>query len=696
MIRWLLLPLLLAVAVHAQEYEGKTLVKPSLVANTTAVVPGKPLEIGLLMEMAPKWHTYWIYGGDAGFPTTIDWTLPSGFKAGVIQWPLPHREFLPGEIESYVYYDKVLLITTIEVPADLKEKSITIKAKASWLVCEEICIPGSAELEITLPVSSEAAPANQELFTTFRNLQPGDGPPPYKLSWKAGAGESTLTVSGLEGVKSVDVFPLPVGEQQVGHPKNSEVANGTATISIPAEGPVRGVLVAETADGRKGWYVSSDLSAPATPQKGASTPATSAAPAKPAPPSLWYAILCGLIGGLILNVMPCVLPVISLKIFGFVRQAGNHPERILRHGLAFVAGIFVFFLAIGLLIIFINSRGGGAGWGFQFQNAWFNVAMCSLIFLFALNLFGVFEIVLPGKATNALENASSQEGYLGSFFQGAFSTLLATSCSAPFLGTALGFAFGQPAGTVLVIFTAVAAGMSAPYLLLSAKPAWMKLLPKPGMWMERVKQFMGFPLIGTLIWLLGVVSKQKGADGVIWLASFLLCLALAAWIYGTFCGPTSKPAQRTMALLLTLIVAGGGGFYFLGVQFAQSTRPALSGVKEGGIPWREFSNKALAELRAEGKPVFLDFTADWCVNCKVYEKTAIEVPAVREAFKKFDVVPMKADWTNPNPEIEAALKSFGRAAIPFYVLYPANNAEPIVLGDFITQQIMLDALSKAR
>lgn len=693
MLRWLLLPLLLAAAVHAQEYEGKTLVKPALLANTTAVVPGKSFEVGLLMEMAPTWHTYWLYGGDAGFPTTIEWTLPEGFKAGAIQWPLPQREFLAGDIESYAYYDKVLLITTVQVPADLKEKSITLKAKASWLVCAEICIPGSADLEITLPVSNEASPANQELFSSFQNQWPSDSVPPYKLSWKPGSKETTLAVSGLEGVASVDVFPLPAEGQQVGHPKNSPIVNGEATITLPAEGPVKGVLVVETADGRKGWYVSSESGSP---PPSSPPPSPSATSSKPAPPSLWYAILCGLVGGLILNVMPCVLPVISLKIFGFVRQAGNHPERVLRHGLAFVAGIFIFFLGIGLLIIFINSRGGGAGWGFQFQNAWFNVVMCSLIFLFALNLFGVFEIVLPGKATNALENASSHEGYLGSFFQGAFSTLLATSCSAPFLGTALGFAFGQPAGTVLIIFAAVATGMSAPYILLSAKPAWMKLLPKPGLWMEKVKQFMGFPLMGALIWLLGVVSAQKGADGVIWLSCFLLCLALAAWIYGTFCGPVSKPLQRNLALLLTLIIPIAGGVYFLGNKFAQSERAAATPAKTGGIPWQEFSTKALEELRAKGQPVFVDFTADWCVNCKVYEKTALEVPAVREAFKKFDVVPMKADWTSPNAEIEAALKSFGRAAIPFYVLYPANNAEPIVLGDFITQQTMLDALAKAR
>lgn len=697
MLRWFLLPLLV-VTLHAQEYKGKTLVRPSLIANATAAVPGKPLEVGLLLEMAPKAHTYWQYGGDAGFPTTLTWTLPPGFSAGPIQWPLPRREREPGDIEVYAYSDKVLLLTTIQVPADLTEKSVTLKAVADWLVCEEVCIPGSADLEITLPVAAESAPAQEELFAAFRRLVPHTTPPPFGLHWKFRSTETLLTISGLQGATAVDVFPLPADGQVIGHPTSTPIVNGEATVTIPAAAPLRGVLVVETAQGREGWHVEAPQTSPGqTPESQIekSRPTTDAGTPGRRTTPLWLALLSGLLGGLILNIMPCVLPVISLKIFGFVRQAGNDPRLVFRHGLAFCGGIFLFFLGLGGVVAAINAQGGSASWGSQFQNPWFNVGMCSVIFLFALNLFGVFEIVLPGKAANAMENAGSQEGYAGSFFQGVFSTLLATSCSAPFLGAALGFTIGQPAVVTLLIFAAIAGGMSAPYLLLSAKPGWMKILPKPGMWMERVKQFMGFPLLAAMIWLLGVVGSQKGTDGMLWLGAFLLCLALAAWIYGAFCGPLTKPGRRTLALLFVVLIPIAGGFTFLGKKFASSA-PGPRQAEAGGIPWVDFSAKALEELRAQGKPVFLDFTADWCLNCKYYEKTAIDVPAVREAFKKFGIVPMRADWTAPNPEIKAALKSFGRNAVPFYVLYPAHGAEPLVLGDFLTQQILLDAFAQAR
>ena len=265
-------------------------------------------------------------------------------------------------------------------------------------------------------------------------------------------------------------------------------------------------------------------------------------------PSLWQALVFGFLGGFILNLMPCVLPVISLKIFGFIRQAGDHPERILRHGLAFIAGIFAWFLGLGLVILGLKAAGSEVTWAFQFQNPWFNLIIGCIVFVFALNLFGVFEIVLPGRASTALAEVSSQEGYAGSFFQGIFATLLATPCTAPFLGTALGFAFSQSPLVILAMFASVALGMSAPYFFLSAQPGWMKLLPKPGGWMERVKQFMGFPLLATLIWLLYILGNQRGLDAVIWAAAFLLCLAIACWIYGAFCGPLSSVKTRVVSL----------------------------------------------------------------------------------------------------------------------------------------------------
>lgn len=703
MLRWFLIPLL-AAAAHAQVYEGRQLVSATLVADTTTIVPGRPFEAGLLLEMAPKWHTYWEYPGDAGIPTSIAWTLPEGFGTGPIQWPLPRRIVEPGDIEVYAYRDKVLLVTTIVPPADLAEASVSLRAKASWLVCEEICIPGSVEVELTLPVgdAASAAPANEVLFETFRNQLPSANAPPFGLTWTSGPEGITLAVNGLGDATAVELYPLPAPGQQVDHPQTGPLAKGAATITVKTQGPLRGVLMVESPTGRRGWFVSSTATAgPSAAQAASAAPAAGENPGSPdgTRPALglWKALVFGFLGGLILNLMPCVLPVISLKIFGFVRQAGDHPGRILRHGMAFVAGIFAWFLGLALLIIVLKAAGNEVTWAFQFQNPWFNLIIGSIVFVFALNLFGVFEIVLPGHASNALAEASAGDGYAGSFAQGVFATLLATPCTAPFLGTALGFAFSQPAPVILAVFAAVSLGMGAPYLLLSARPGWMKVLPKPGLWMERVKQFMGFPLIATLLWMLFILGNQKGLDAVIWTGAFLLCLAVACWIYGAFCGPLTSRRTRLAALAGVVFFAVGGGWYFLG-KFAASTRTESSAIPAGeGIAWQPFSQKALDALLAEGKPVFVDFTADWCISCKFNERTAINVPAVRAAFAKSGIVPMKADWTNANPEITAALAKFGRVGVPFYVLYPAGRADqPVTLPEILTEQIVLDALAKAR
>ena len=534
---------LLTIVAHAQVFEGKTLVKASLLADTTAIVPGKPFEVGVLLEMEPSWHTYWEYPGDAGLPTSISWTLPEGFVAGPIQWPLPHRVLEPGDIEVYAYKDKVLLLTAIVAPSKISETNVTLKAKVDWLVCAEICIPGSANLELSLPVADQSARANAELFDEFRSILPAATAPPYSLKWTKSGTSLDLTVSDLAGAKSVDLYPLPPKGEQVTHPKNEPIKDGQSTITLADSSEFRGVLVVEKAEDRKGWLVSSTEQTSVVPGMPAQVSA-----AAPNSTSLWQALLFGFVGGLILNLMPCVLPVISLKIFGFIRQAGDHPERIFRHGLAFVGGIFAWFLGLGIVIVALKLAGSEVTWAFQFQNPWFNFVISCIVLVFALNLFGVFEIVLPGHASTALADASSQEGYAGSFFQGIFATLLATPCTAPFLGTALGFAFSQSWIVILAMFASVAFGMSAPYFFLSAHPGWLKLLPKPGSWMERVKQFMGFPLLATLLWLLYILGNQRGLTAVLGTCAFLLCLALACWIYGAFCGPLSSRRARLVSL----------------------------------------------------------------------------------------------------------------------------------------------------
>jgi thiol:disulfide interchange protein DsbD len=465
-----------------------------------------------------------------------------------------------------------------------------------------------------------------------------------------------------------------------------QVADGAADLAVPVEKspPIAGVVVLENGE-RRGWIISSGQNL--SPQTG---------PKKTAATGLLRYLLLGFIGGLILNLMPCVLPVISLKIFGFMRQAGDSRSQILKHGLAFTAGIFLWFLGLAAVIVALKSAGNEVTWAFQFQNPWFNYAIGAVVFVFALNLFGVFEIVLPGRAAQGISEAGSHGGLTGSFAQGVLATLLATPCTAPFLGTALGFAFSQSAAVIFAVFAAVAAGMALPYVLLSAQPGWMKFLPKPGAWMERLKQFMGFPLIATLLWLLYVIGQQRGTDAVIWAAASYLFLGLAAWLYGAFLGPLSGARAKTFAtagIVLSLFLGLG---YFAGNLFARSAAasPARqSGTPTEGMPWVPYSEAELQRLLAAGKSVFVDFTADWCITCKFNMRTAIDTPAVREAFARSGIVPMLADWTNSNPEITRKLAQFDRVGVPFYLFYPPGSADkPVILPELLTEQIILRAV----
>ncbi len=662
---WLLVGM---TGVLGQEFQGETLVKARLVADTTAVVPGKAFRVGLVLEMAPRWHTYWQYSGDAGIPTSVDWDLPEGFGAGPIEWPLPEGILEPGDIQVYAYGDEVMLMTTIQPPAEIAGGAVTISGTADWLVCAELCIPGSAELSLELPVAAEGAVANADLFKKWMALVPSLEAPPIDVTWSREGGDVVARMRPGAGVEAVEFYPLPGKNQEVGHARVSN-DGGEYTVRIAVVGDLPGVLVAEGPDGPRGWMVSQ-----------------TAAHSEGAGLGLWQALLLGVLGGLILNLMPCVLPVISLKVFGFIQQAGEAPGKILAHGLAFSGGIFAWFLGLGLVVVGLKAGGSEVNWAFQFQNPIFLVVVSAVVFVFALNLLGVFEVNLPGRASGGMASMGSREGLAGSFFQGAFATLLATPCTGPFLGTALGFAFAQSAFVILAMFGAVALGMALPYLLLAARPGWMKYLPKPGAWMERLKQFMAFPLFATLLWLLFVLGQQNEVGTVIWIGAFLLGLGLACWIYGSFYGLAGSARSRWVALVMAVFVAVGGGWWSLGNAFAG----------EEAEFWQPFSQSRVDELLAEGRPVFVDFTADWCLICKYNERTVLDLAAVREAFAAKEVVPIKADWTGADPEITAALKKFGRVGVPFYVLYPRDGGEPVTFPELLTESIVLSALDELR
>ena len=646
------------------------------------IQPGKPFMATILLDLQPGWHTYWQYPGDSGLPPKVTWHLPEGWTAGPIEFSVPEQYSEPGDMIIYGYEKQQLLRAMITPPKDLPQNQVyDLKASLSWLACKELCVPGSAEVETKV-----LGPTEREIDWKSASVPKGDWPlsgkQPFSISCSGKNGTRLVSFIGESGI-SYEFYPDPADGTTVGHVTRLESGNATV-FSVPWDGPApfKGLLVEKSS--RKAWWIDDSNSASAAARSASTGIALGV---------LIAALFSGFLGGLILNLMPCVLPVISLKIFSFIAQAGESPARIFRHGLAFAAGIFAWFLGLGVLVIVLKAGGSQVTWGaFQFQNPWFVVGLSVLVFLFALNLFGVFEITLPGSAATSLDHAASGGGYGGSFFQGLFATLLATPCTAPFLGSALGFAFGQSAVVILAMFSAVALGMSLPYLLLSARPGWRKWIPKPGIWMERFKQFMGFPLLATNIWLLVVLQAQQGSDASFSLLALLLLFGFAAWVYGAIRGSSNR-LFVTMILLLTVLLCVG--LEVLLPKMRKTLPGADAAGSRDGITWVPFSSAALDALREDGKPVFLDFTASWCLTCQFNERTAINVPAVRKILKEKGITAMKGDWTNSDPAITAALKSFGRVGVPLAVYYPpGKGSEPVVLPELLTENIVLEAIGK--
>jgi thiol:disulfide interchange protein DsbD len=409
-------------------------------------------------------------------------------------------------------------------------------------------------------------------------------------------------------------------------------------------------------------------------------------------------LLFAFIGGLILNIMPCVLPVIALKILGFVSEAKSEPRRVRQLGLVYALGVLVSFLTLAGFVIAVKAAGHHAGWGMQFGSPVFIVCLATLVTLVALNLFGVFEVTLGGGALNAAGELAAKGGAAGAFFNGVLATTLATPCTAPFLAPALGFAFAQSAPIIVLFFLTVGLGLSAPYVLLSWNPAWLKFLPKPGAWMEKFKIGMGFPMLATVVWLYGVAASSYGKN-VLWLGVFLIILALAAWIFGEFVqrGRSRKTAAGVVALLLL----AGGYLFALEKELAWRAPPvaaANASLKESadGIEWQPWSPAAVAAARGAGKVVLVDFTADWCLTCQVNKKTSLEIAVVREKLKAVGAVALLGDYTRFPPEITDELTRFNRAGVPLVLVYPKNPKAPaIVLPEVLTPGIVLDALDRA-
>ncbi len=681
------------------------LVKADLLADTSAVMAGKPFTVGLRMQMAPEWHTYWQYSGDAGLPTKITWQLPEGFKAGPIQWPLPDKIVSPGDIINYGYSNETMLLVEITPPANLPSGDVTLKAKADWLVCRESCVPGSKDLTLTLPGGGNAQAANAEIFGKYH----GSLPQPYDEKAAgfhvARKSDGAKLVLNVATTGKVDFFPLPVDPAEVSHPQVEASGEGAQTITIPVDsgvadvGKVGGVLVRGEGDKRVGWILSPGATDAAPPMMDAGGRISSAArPASPtdnvtakgpaAPTgSLGYFLLVGFLGGLILNVMPCVLPVISLKLFSFVKQANQSRERVFRLGLAYAAGVFAWFLGFAALVVALKAAGHQVGYAFHLQNPWFLVGLSAVTFVFALNLLGVFEVILPGSLTGAAgEVAGSREGYTGAFLQGMLATVLGSACTAPFFGPALGFAFSQNGPVIFAMFAAIATGMSLPFVLLAWQPGWMTYLPKPGVWMERIKQGTGFLLLGTMLWLLFSLGHGKGADAVVWTGVLLLVLGAACWVQGAFNTLVASDGVRWASRLTIAVLVLGGGWMCVD-RIAQAEPPVVSS--------QSFAEQ-LAAAQRTGRTVFVDFTAEWCVSCKSNEKVVLNSEPIQKALREQNVVFLKADYTTYSEDIAKLLKQFNAVTVPLYVVYPAGKPDaPVVLPLFLTKQTVLDALAAA-
>lgn len=584
-------------------------VEAKLIADTSAVVPGQSLKLGVRLQIAPGWHVYYKSPGDTGRATTVELTAPAGATAGALTWQKPYR-FEEGGIKTYGYQNATTLVLPVQVPAGLKPgDKITFKVLVTWLACDKECVPGEEELTLELPVVASSAGA-------------------------------TATNTGD--------FAAPAftgGPDEVGPPPS--------TPTVPPVAPAVG----------SGWV------------------------------AFLGALAAAFVGGMLLNLMPCVLPVLSLKIFGFVQQAGQDRKRIWRLGMAYAAGTMSTFLVLALVVIGVQVAGFSVGWGFQFQHPLFVIAMVTLITVMSLSLFGVFYVQLSGGS--AIDKLAQREGYVGAFGKGVSATILSTPCTAPFLGSALGFAFAQPWWGVIAIFLTIGAGLSAPYLLLCWKPGWMKFLPKPGDWMERFKEAMGFLMLASAAWLLFVLGRQSGAELVSATVTFLLTVSASAWMIGRFADFNATGRRRLVVWILALLMAAGSFWYFVVPALNAENASLHTAQVVNGVKWEPYSEQALQKHLSEGKVVFVDFTADWCLTCKLNERV-ITGQVVADRMRKDNVVVLRADWTRGDPEITRQLTRFGRSGVPLYVVFsPKRPSQPQVLPELITTQTVLDALDSA-
>lgn len=720
------------------------------------IQPGKPFWVGVTLSMEKDWHTYWKNPGDSGLPTSIEWQLPPGFTAGEMNWPYPKKIETPPLV-SYGYEDIVTFPVLITPPANLKDgEKILLQAKVSWLVCKDICLPGEANLKLHLKVAknppkdtvpSKAPPLNLQMKAR-RKLLPIPLPqidripedpynilpfqrdasiPASKLWWVESKRVrqnlhitfKPTSVASKSSVTHATFFPEQQGivntEEGNKERLESKLDPGTGrdhyTLVVPllpdaAKREIRGV-VAVTFLNSFEQAVSFELQqkpesdepeSNETNPNAQNVPLTNGQTAFSQVPqnrgvSFFIYLFSAFLGGIILNLMPCVFPVLSLKILNFIQQSNESRWKLRMHGILFALGVLMSFWALAGLLLILRSAGEEIGWGFQLQNPLIVGFLAMLLFALGLNLMGVFEINIPLWA----RTGQGGNGFAGSFWSGVLATIVATPCTAPFMGAALAFALVQNAWIALSIFTALALGLATPYLIFAFFPALFSWLPKPGTWMESFKQAMAFPLFGAVIWLIWVLAQQGGSAATLWGLIALLLLALALWIYGRWNLVYQPNAVRWSARILSLL------FFTLGLMALSMVEAMPSSILQtsnahaaySGIQWEPYSPERIEALKQEKRIILIDFTAAWCLTCQVNKKIVFESERVQKRLKELNVAMIEADWTSQNQAITRALQSYGRTGVPTYVLYRPDGTYKL-LPEILTPDLFLSEIEAAQ
>jgi thiol:disulfide interchange protein DsbD len=673
-------------------------VQASFIAEHAAVAPGGKVTVALRELIRENWHTYWVNPGDSGAPTVINWQLPEGWSAAAPQFPYP--ESIPvGPLMNFGYEKEVVLLNEITAPANATPgQTVTLEADVMWLVCSDVCIPEETHLSLPLPIAVDASPPAAEHAEMFADAR---AKLPHASPWTARY-DATDTRFGLllEAPELASARPKsavfyaytdgmvqPAAPQNAGTASDGLVINGapgwkmTTAEKRSAVNSVKGILVLTGADGRVDAL---DLEAVPGP-----VPVAATALVGDSDMGLLTAMLFALLGGLILNLMPCVFPVLSMKALALAAKR-DVPEAARASALAYGAGVLVSFVMLAALLIALQAGGAAVGWGFQLQQPLFVTVLALLMFAVGLNLSGLYEIG-GGALAGAGEKLTHASGSAGSFFTGVLAVVVATPCTAPFMGAAMGYALTQNALFALAVFAALGIGFALPFVLLGFFPRALGFLPKPGAWMTNLRQILAFPMYGAAIWLIWVLSLQAGPDGLLVALASALALAFGLWALGRAQTSDGFGRRAGFATAAIAVLAAAGLTTYAGT-FSAPAAVAPQVADASTIPYEPYTTARFEALRAEGRPVFINATAAWCITCLVNERVALSGDGLKNEFEQKKVAALKADWTNQNPEITALLKAQQRSGVPLYLYYAPGAQVPVVLPQILTESIVLAAL----